>query len=342
MRRIAFACVLVLLALQGDGGFGRPLQPRRRLLSEGNFHYAEAGKDWPDDFPDCAGKEQSPININTTVVDDDVHGKLSARIDTFGTADLIKVKNTGQSVQVTFEVAGTNVVLPVTGGKVAAVVDPIKETFGAASIEGTAPTARRTISFAKVTLAQFHFHISSENAIDGVLYPMEAHMVTIVPKEEVEECGDAGCVVVFGVLFTISDEDNDFLEPLFEAAPTKAGDEHAEAFPKEFTMNLDDLFPATRGFYTWPGSFTTPPCTEGVLWVLFDSFSTVSSKQLTKLQSKMSAVHTNCIDEAKEANDAEAEEACKYVGDVKNNRELQPVFERLVEHVSRDDAAPAS
>lgn len=59
----------------------------------------------------------------------------------------------------------------------------------------------------------------------GVIYPMEAHLVAKVPKREIEACGDDGCIVVFAVLFQISEEDNDFLEPFFEAAPEKAGEE---------------------------------------------------------------------------------------------------------------------
>ena len=46
-----------------------------------------------------------------------------------------------------------------------------------------------------------------------------------VPKEEVSACGDDGCTVVFAILYTISEEDNDFLEPFFESAPNKAGEE---------------------------------------------------------------------------------------------------------------------
>lgn len=46
-----------------------------------------------------------------------------------------------------------------------------------------------------------------------------------VPKDEVLECGDDACIVVFAVLYKLAEEDNDFLEPFLEAAPEALGEE---------------------------------------------------------------------------------------------------------------------
>lgn len=53
-----------------------------------------------------------------------------------------------------------------------------------------------------------------------------------------------------------------------------------EELPEFFILDLNDLIPAKKSYYTWNGSFTTPPCTEGVLWILFDSMNTVSARQV--------------------------------------------------------------
>jgi carbonic anhydrase len=40
------------------------------------------------------------------------------------------------------------------------------------------------------------------------------------------------------------------------------------------------LLPADRGYWTYMGSLTTPPCTEGVRWFVMEQDMTVSRSQL--------------------------------------------------------------
>ena len=40
------------------------------------------------------------------------------------------------------------------------------------------------------------------------------------------------------------------------------------------------LLPAKRGYYTFSGSLTTPPCTEDVLWLVLKTPEPVSKEQL--------------------------------------------------------------
>ena len=40
------------------------------------------------------------------------------------------------------------------------------------------------------------------------------------------------------------------------------------------------LIPTKRNYYTFPGSLTAPPCTEGVLWLVLKSPIQVSKEQL--------------------------------------------------------------
>lgn len=329
MRSIAVIVFSVILGLEAFGCFACG-PTGRDLLSEGNrFNYQMAGSNWPEEFPHCGGDQQSPINVDTTVIEESFRD-LTARILSFGKGENVKVQNVGQSVLVSWETAEpAAVLLPVIDGKVSGAVDPLDPNHDN-SFEIPQNFSVQSFSFANVEVQQFHFHISSENAIDGVIYPMEAHLVAKVPKREIEACGDDGCIVVFAVLFQISEEDNDFLEPFFEAAPEKAGEEFEEELPEFFILDLNDLIPAKKSYYTWKGSFTTPPCTEGVLWILFDSMNTVSARQLTLLQSKMAAVRRTCQEEADGNIDAFRE--CNDIGDLKNNRAVQPLNGRLVSH----------
>jgi len=45
-------------------------------------------------------------------------------------------------------------------------------------------------------------------------------------------------------------------------------------------VNPGGLLPADRGYWTYMGSLTTPPCTEGVRWFIFEQQVTLSRDQL--------------------------------------------------------------
>jgi len=346
MRTLAAILFSTLLVLQLAHGARRDLNdaPLRTLLQEqeevqeepaqeeaseeehgARFNYASAGTDWHDEFPDCGLNAQSPINIVTADAAESTAIELHTRFGSFGVGKNVKVLNKGQSVEVTWdEAVDTSVLLPVVGDVVAAAVDPLDPRH-----EGTLDLSNSaSFSFANIEPLQFHMHISSENAIDGLLFPLEAHLVARVSHPV---CGEGGCIVVFATLFKISESVNFFLEPFIEAAPERAGEKHAVEMVEGFEVVLDELFPSNMSFYTWQGSFTTPPCTEGVTWLLFDNIGEVSQGQLAMLQSKMGAVRETCMEEA--GGNVQRLEDCMYIGDLKNNRPLQPLNSRRVDHV---------
>jgi carbonic anhydrase len=45
-------------------------------------------------------------------------------------------------------------------------------------------------------------------------------------------------------------------------------------------INVAGLLPADRGYYTFPGSLTTPPCTENVTWFVLKHPVTVSAAEI--------------------------------------------------------------
>jgi carbonic anhydrase len=46
------------------------------------------------------------------------------------------------------------------------------------------------------------------------------------------------------------------------------------------TMDVSQLLPQRREYYTYMGSLTTPPCSEGVLWIVMKQPITLSPQQI--------------------------------------------------------------
>ncbi len=116
-------------------------------------------------------------------------------------------------------------------------------------------------------LKQFHFHHLSEETIDGKRFPMELHLVH----------SDAdGNVAVVSVLLEEGSA-NPLIETLWGLAPKKAGPEKTD---DNVQINVADLLPASRGYFTFSGSLTTPPCTEDVRWFVLKTHVTISNKQV--------------------------------------------------------------
>ncbi len=115
-------------------------------------------------------------------------------------------------------------------------------------------------------LLQFHFHRPSEERIDGRLFDMVVHLV----HTDVD-----GRLAVVAVLL-----DRGSAQPLVQAVwnnlPLEKGDEVAARLP----MDLNELLPTDRSYYTYMGSLTTPPCSEGVLWMVMKNPVPVSAEQI--------------------------------------------------------------
>jgi carbonic anhydrase len=123
-----------------------------------------------------------------------------------------------------------------------------------------------TLEGTRYPLKQFHFHAPSEHTIDGVADAMELHLVHIT---------DAGEIAVVGVLLAEGDE-NSALKSVFEAMPAMAGPQQEV----KGSVDLNALLPAQLTTFRYMGSLTTPPCSEGVHWLLMTERSSVSTAQV--------------------------------------------------------------
>ena len=115
-------------------------------------------------------------------------------------------------------------------------------------------------------LRQFHFHRPSEERIDGMAFDMVIHLVH----------GDFDDnLAVVAVLLEAGGE-NPVIQTLWNHIPLEKGVSVASLQP----IDLNLLLPNYRGYYTYMGSLTTPPCTEGVLWLVFKQPVMVSPEQI--------------------------------------------------------------
>lgn len=120
----------------------------------------------------------------------------------------------------------------------------------------------------KYDLLQFHFHTPSEEEIDGKEYDLVAHLV----HKSAE-----GKLAVVAVLFDRGDESK-ALKAYWDKLPKDSGE--ARNLPKTM-INAADMLPANRGYFTFNGSLTTPPCSENVRWFVLKTPVTVSKDQTT-------------------------------------------------------------
>lgn len=122
-------------------------------------------------------------------------------------------------------------------------------------------------------LKQFHAHAPSENQINGKEYAMEVHFV---------HADVNGNLAVVAVMFDEGAE-NKALAKAWKMMPEKAGEKVALA---ENVLGTD-LMPADKAYYRFDGSLTTPPCSEGVTWLVLKKPVTASKQQIDQFMHLM-------------------------------------------------------
>lgn len=153
---------------------------------------------------------------------------------------------------------------------------------------------------------QLHFHTPSEHAVDGKLYDAELHIV-----HQKQGATGKNDLLVIGIFFSLSGSapDHPFLKILnWDFVPTKKGG----SVPLSERLDLT-LFPAgvfNQSYFGYQGSLTTPTptCVETVTWRVFKTAELITQKQLSVLQQLFPKG---------------------------NNRNTQPVHERLLASVSQ-------
>ena len=133
-----------------------------------------------------------------------------------------------------------------------------------------------TITIDNITfeLKQFHLHAPSEHRINGESFPMEVHLV---------HADKNGNLAVIGIMVK-EGAANPMLTALWKKMPRKEGDK----FTVTDKLSAATLLPTNRDYYRYPGSLTTPPCTEGVRWIVKKYPITASKEQIKEFTDAMS------------------------------------------------------
>lgn len=135
------------------------------------------------------------------------------------------------------------------------------------SIEAAVGAGSITVTGKTYDLFNIHFHRPSEEMVNGKRFEMTAHLV---------HKSDEGQLAVVAVLFDKGAE-NPFVQMLWNNIPLE---KNAALSPPGVQIDPTALLPASRGYYTFMGSLTTPPCTEGVLWLVMKQPAQVSQEQI--------------------------------------------------------------
>ena len=115
-------------------------------------------------------------------------------------------------------------------------------------------------------LIQFHFHRPSEERINGKQFDMVAHLV----HKDLD-----GRLAVVAVLL-----ERGSALPVVQSVWNNLPLEKNEELPARALIDLNQMLPVERGYFTYMGSLTTPPCSEGVLWMVMKTPLPVSAEQI--------------------------------------------------------------
>lgn len=113
-------------------------------------------------------------------------------------------------------------------------------------------------------LAQFHFHTPSEHQLNGKSGPLEIHFVHKTAE---------GKLAVVGVMVKTGAESAP-LKPLFANLPA------TQEVKNQLEVDPAALLPAKLEYFTYQGSLTTPPCSEGVRWMVLETPIAASKAQI--------------------------------------------------------------
>lgn len=227
-----------------------------------SYHGAHGPRHWVNSYGACGQASQSPIDIphnKYLEYDSSLAPFTITGYESLVAADL-EIKNNGHTV-----------VVSVKG-----------DSLGKAYITGGGLPG-------KYITAQLHFHWGrddtqgSEHIFRGRHYPLELHIVHYkeVYGDVANSTGYDDGLAVLGFFFTVSQGDNEDLAPLFTAMKSVLYKDQTADFGLSFDKFLAS---STNEYYRYMGSLTTPPCSEAVIWTVFENKNTISAEQLSQFR----------------------------------------------------------
>jgi len=135
------------------------------------------------------------------------------------------------------------------------------------SIEAIVSNGNITLTGKTYELFNISFHRPSEEKINGKRFDMVAHLL---------HKSDDGYLAVVAVMMEKGME-NRFIQTLWNNLPLE---KKMVVSPPNAQVDPMAFLPVRRDYYTYMGSLTTPPCTEGVLWLVMKQPVSVSQEQI--------------------------------------------------------------
>lgn len=124
-----------------------------------------------------------------------------------------------------------------------------------------------TVRDSTFKLLQFHFHHPAEERVNDKGFSMVAHLV---------HKNQEGQLAIVAILLDPGAA-NALIDKVWTHMPLDAGDR--VRLPAGL-INMNELLPKDQRYYQFMGSLTTPPCSEGVLWMVLKQPTTVSLGQV--------------------------------------------------------------
>ncbi|WP_158934215.1 carbonic anhydrase [Burkholderia sp. S171] len=148
----------------------------------------------------------------------------------------------------------------------------IINTGHAVQFNATPGTDSITLGNQAYQLVQFHFHSPGEERFAGKDSVMDAHLV---------HRSEDGKLLVLAVQFQLGNQPNPVIQAMLDRIPEEKG---AEFKVNAVMVNPIDLLPKQMSYYTYNGSLTTPPCSEGVTWIEFKERVSITQQQLDAMR----------------------------------------------------------
>lgn len=210
---------------------------------------------WQDRYKVAEGNLQSPINIDTeaakgdTIVEAIKFNYLPMKNST--------ITNDGRHLQITLSRNDS----VVTGG-------PLTDTY-------------------QLAIIRFRWghdnNSGSEHAINDQNYPLEVQLIhwnKKLYKNIGEAMGGENGLCIIGLLYQVSDDDNEGLMPVIKLL---SREENKGCFSLEVKSTIDPtcFIKDMTSYWTYQGSLTTPPMSENVTWIISEKIIKISEKQLS-------------------------------------------------------------
>ncbi|KAK2635080.1 hypothetical protein Ddye_029872 [Dipteronia dyeriana] len=136
----------------------------------------------------------------------------------------------------------------------------------------------------KYTFKQMHWHSPSEHLINGKRFTAELHLV-----HEAEDHSNA----VIAILYRYGNSPKEldpFLAKLGDAFQRLSKEKSDKDHVTQVNVGMFNTKPLTfnnHKFFRYVGSFTTPPCTENVIWTILGKVRLISKQQVEALKAPL-------------------------------------------------------